>query len=626
MTANAIFDRRLREREGVLLEALTGLYGASSDLSKIQARLIGAARKAYEARSPELLELDLKRETQDIDWFQSEKMAGYMGYVDRFADDFDGVKDKIGYLKNLGITYLHLLSVLRARDGDSDGGFAVTDYLSTNAALGNMDGLEDLARQLRANSISLCLDFALNHTAQEHDWAQRAITGDPHYRDFYFLFDGRAEPDRYERTLEDVFPATAPGNFTRVGDTDTWAWTTFYPYQWDLNYHNPDVLISMIEVLLELANRGVEVFRLDATIYLWKEMGTNCRNLPQVHDLLRVFKAVTSLAAPGTLLKAEAVSSARHLTGYLGNKQQRECDLAYHTGLMTALWDSLATADTTHMSAMMRSLPRKPEHTSWVYYVRCHDDIGWDVLKDSEETKWGATTGHLASLSHFYDGSVTGSFARGRSFQATEGKTVGGTNGTLASLAGLEQALDEHDQEAIKLAIKRILLLHAVIAGLDGMPLIYMGDELAALNDYDYLQHAGFSDGRWLHRGKILWDSGLLPHDLITARQTVFSGIRQLLQRRAELPVLNAENRMTILDTSERPLFAYLRQSDNNLLLCVANFSAKPLFLKKNCFAEYLSGQAMDVCPIGNEDQAIHQLGPYECRWLMPMGDNYSVS
>ena len=278
------------------LPALAALYGARVDLDGLVSDLLDRVGRAAAARPDALRRLDRRREI-DPDWFQSPAMVGYVTYTDRFAKTLAGVRDRLDYLDELGVTYLHLRPLLRAREGDNDGGYAVQDYGAVEPRLGTMADLETLADALHQRGMSLCIDLVLNHTAAEHAWARAAADGDPAYRDFYLIYPDRTEPDAFERTLPEVFPDNAPGSFTDVPGVGV-VWTTFNSYQWDLNWANPRVFAAMLDVLLDLANRGVDVLRLDAAPFLWKRLGTNCQNQPEAHLVVQALRALVRIAAP----------------------------------------------------------------------------------------------------------------------------------------------------------------------------------------------------------------------------------------------------------------------------------------------------------------------------------------
>lgn len=565
---------------GGLLRAFATLYADHPETaSAAQALVEGMATRLHE-RPAALRALDAAREASP-DWFLGSDMLGYCTYVDRFGDDLRGVAARVPYLQRLGVRYLHLLPFLQAREGDNDGGFAVRDYDAVEPALGTMADLEALTVRLRAAGISLCADLVLNHTADDHRWAVAARAGDPRYRDYYHVFAERSIPDAYDKSLREVFPQTAPGNFTDVPGLGR-VWTTFYPYQWDLNWSNPEVFTHMALSLLRLANRGVEGFRLDSTAYLWKRPGTDCMNLPEAHLILQALRAVVDIVAPGVLLKAEAIVPTPELPPYFGHEAARECHLAYHSSLMAALWAGLAQQRGEIVARVLDDTPALPGHCGWLGYLRCHDDIGWMVLA-AEAAGDDRQAGYdLAAIAAFYAGETAGSYARGQRFQSAGGNHVHGSNGMSAALTGIEAALDAGDAEALARAERRLLLLHAVMLACTGLPTLYMGDEIALGNDTSYLDdpaHAG--EGRWLHRPAMDWAladavvaeagnraAGIavdpdVRTDASTARlacaRRVYDSLCALLHARASLPALRGDAPLTVLPSGDATLLCVAR-------------------------------------------------------------------
>lgn len=485
-----------------LRRQLDRLYGEKHGVDQLWTRTVELLRGCAADRPVELLALDAAR-VVDPDWFVASDMIGYSAYVDRFGGTVNSVATHVDHLEALGVRYLHLLALLKARTGDSDGGFAVADYLAIEPRLGSMADVERLAARLRNARISLCVDLALNHTADDHPWARAARDGDPNYREFYIV-SGLAEARAREADLSQVFPSTAPGNFTFVPELGA-VWTTFYPFQWDLNWANPNVFLAMLEVMLRLANHGFEAFRLDSTAFLWKQSGTNCRNLPQAHYIVRALRAALDIVAPATLLKAEAIVPTAFVPPYFGTDEgegfEPECHLVYNNSLMVAGWVALAEQSAALPSAILRASGGLPRGANWLSYARCHDDIGWGaVLRDLRDID----SDPVARLSHaarFLEGG-DGSWARGESFQS-DGATLHGTNGTLASLAGLEAATDAKERE---MAFRRIALLHALTIASGGLATIYMGDEAGLLNDASFRgDPVRAHEGRWLHRPAMDW-------------------------------------------------------------------------------------------------------------------------
>ncbi|MGN6687003.1 MAG: alpha-amylase family protein [Actinomycetales bacterium] len=546
---------------GALIEALELVYGPAT-APQLAGRLVDVAVDSALERSPELRRLDRAREI-DPHWFQSERMIGYVTYVDRFAGRLDGIPRHLDYLQELGVTYLHLMPLLKAREGENDGGYAVADYSQVEPRLGDMADLESLAGTLHERDMSLCIDLVLNHTAREHAWAQAAMAGDQRYRRFYFAFPDRTMPDAYERTLWEVFPDTAPGSFTYVEEMGGWVWTTFHDYQWDLDWSNPEVFTAMLETILELANGGVDVFRLDAVPFLWKRLGTDCQNQPEAHAILEALRALVRIAAPAVIFKAEAIVPPDQLVQYLGAHEQvrDECDLAYNNQLMVMLWSTLATRDVRLMRHAMSRLRPEPSDTSWVTYVRCHDDIGWAV---SDEDAWALgldPRAHRKFLVDFYAGRFPGSFALGAPFQENPLTGDARTSGTAAALTGVELGLREDQPVEVRAGLRRIAMLYAVAYSYGGIPLLYMGDELALRNDTSYLQDPELAeDNRWMHRPFMDWDIAERRSDSRTPEGQLFRELVELGRARAASPALRGGGSTTWVDTGDSRVLAYVRR------------------------------------------------------------------
>ena len=571
-----IFALRLARSDADLWPMLEGLYGQRPDYAAFRAALNEALRASWAMRPAELRHLDLKRDLEP-DWFLRSDMAGYVFYIDRFAGTLRDVLGKLDYLADLGITYVHFMPCLKPRPGDSDGGYSVMDYGAINPAYGSMEDFEFVAGELRKRGISLCIDLVLNHTAKEHDWAVQAVAGDAAYQDYYLMYDSPEVPDQYERSLVEVFPDNAPGNFTHYPDFGKWVWTTFNEHQWDLNWANPQVFLEITKIMLDLANKGVDVLRLDAVAFMWKRMGTRCQSEPEVHMLLQALRACCRIACPAVLHLEEAIVAPAEMLPYLGRGKHdgREGNFAYHNSLMVQFWGALAARDTGLMTYVLAShFPDRLTNASYATYIRCHDDIGWAVTDEDAGARGLNGALHRAYLSDFYAGGFAGSFAQGALFQenpATRDKRI---SGSFASLAGLEKAIAAKDAGAIDLAIHRILMGHALIAAFGGIPLIYMGDELAMLNDYGYLaEPAHAHDSRWIHRPKMDWDVAALRESAELPAGRVFRGVRDILARRRATPALHAGTPTRVLDAGHSGVFAVARMAPTGTVLCLFNFT-----------------------------------------------------
>lgn len=610
---------RLRRLLPEVRASLMRPYGvAPAGVEGLLLQIVERLTIAYRDRPEDLRTHDLERSLVP-DWFQLPSMVGYVCYVDRFSGTLDRVANHVDYLKDLGVQYLHLMPVLRPRDGDSDGGYAVADYRDVNPMLGSMADLEDLCRYLRGHGISVCIDFVLNHTAAEHEWARRAASGDAEASARYLIFRDRRSPNRYEATLPEVFPDTDPGSFTKLPD-GRWVWTTFRSFQWDLNWANPNVFVEMLDNLLWLANRGIDAFRLDAVPFLWKRLGTDCQNQPEVHDLLTALRSCLRIAAPAVIFKAEAIVGKAQLAEYLGTGQRsgRECDLAYHNSLMVHYWSALATRDARLMTWALDHFPPKPAATAWATYVRCHDDIGWAIADaDAAAIGWDGHS-HRMFLSDFYSGDFPGSFARGKRFQNNSETGDSRISGTLASLAGLEAAITADDPTDIDMAIDRIVLGNALILAWDGLPLLYMGDEIGLLNDHSYQDHPERSvDNRWLHRPPMDWrlaDERALP-DSVAGR--LFRRVAHLVEIRRQCTQLHAATPLRVLVSDSSAIFAFVRDHPSGPLLAVFNMSDRPQTVPPSLFSMLDQGRAFDAITglvSGTLDVPV-ALDPYGFQW-----------
>ncbi len=534
-----IFDVRLQRWWPDIRDGLAMLY-SRADAQDLGARLVHLAACAYRDRDPELRRLDLSRQLEP-DWLQSPSMIGYAAYTERFAGTLAGIAEKLPYLKELGVTYLHLMPLLATRDGDNDGGYAVTDYRSIRADLGDMNDLRELTRSLRAQGVSLVLDLVLNHVAAEHDWARKAREGHSRYRAYFHVFGDRTMPDAYEATLPEVFPEFAPGSFTWNEELHGWVWTTFNEWQWDVNWANPEVLFEYADIITFLANHGVEVLRLDALAFMWKRLGTDCQGQPEVHAITQVLRAVARIACPAVAFKAEAIVAPDKLLAYLGQGrfQGKVCELAYHNSLMVQVWSMLATKDVRLAVQAMRSMPMAPPDTTWITYLRCHDDIGWAVSNEDAAAVGLDGYAHRTFLSDWYTGQFPGSPARGLTFQYNPVNNDRRISGTTASLIGIESG--ESDPQAEDLAIRALRCALAIILSWRGIPMIWSGDEVATFNDPHWAAEPGHEDdNRWVHRGRLDPERVAQRHDVSSVPGRVFQDLQALIQARSGLPHLHS--------------------------------------------------------------------------------------
>ena len=610
-----VFRQRLAAHFEELFRLYHHLYAGQYDFFYHLEDLLVSLARAWFDRPAGLQVLDARRENNTA-WFQSEHMLGGVCYVDLFAGNLAGIRAQIPYFKELGLTYLHLMPLFKMPAGENDGGYAVSSYREVHPSLGTMKQLAALASELRRNGISLVLDLVFNHTADEHEWAQRARAGDPEARDFYRIFPDREMPDAYEHNLREIFPDEHPGAFTYFSEVG-WVWTTFHSYQWDLNYANPAVFNRMAEEMLFLANAGVEVIRLDAVAFIWKQMGTTCENLPETHMLIQAFNRVARIAAPSLLFKSEAIVHPDEVVKYI---DPGECQLSYNPLLMALLWEALATRQVKLLDQALRTRFRLPADCAWVNYVRCHDDIGW-TFSDEDAARLGVDGyGHRRFLNDFYTGRFKGSFARGLPFQENPKTGDCRISGTCASLAGLEKALLEETQAEVELAIRRILLIHGIILTVGGIPLIYLGDEIATLNDYTYsADPARAHDSRWVHRPRTDAEIYARRSSSASLEGCVYDQFQRLIQLRQSHRLFSGHE-MQVIDCGSPHVLGYLRLHANQRALILANFSEKEQIVDANVLRMYGLGRSFVNLLSGESvPYADLRLEPYAWVCLQPV-------
>ncbi|GAA0853116.1 alpha-amylase family glycosyl hydrolase [Aliiglaciecola litoralis] len=614
-TDRAVFEQRLHSHFPRLFSLLIDIYGHRYDFYYYVQQLVETLAEGYQARPKPLKAKDKKR-LADPHWYQSEKMLGMACYVDLFATDLSNLEAKIPYLESLGITYLHLMPLYDAPKGDSDGGYAVSDYRKVNQQLGDMDDLKRLAAALAKKDISLVLDFVFNHTSDEHRWAMAAKQGDKEFQDYYYMFDDRTLPDQYEQSLREIFPQVRRGNFTWNEDSQKWVWTTFNNFQWDLNYSNPAVFNAITSEMLFLANIGCEALRLDALAFIWKEMGTSCENQDKAHRLIQAFNSCLQIAAPAVVFKSEAIVHPDEVLKYI---DEQECQLSYNPLLMALIWESLATRKTQLLTeSMQRSFAISP-NCAWVNYVRCHDDIGW-TFDDNVAWQLGINShDHRQFLNQFYTGRFEGSFASGVAFGENPSTGDCRVCGSLASLAGLEKAMLADDSQLIEHAIGRILLVHAVILAIGGVPLLYSGDELALTNDYSYQQDDSKShDGRWVHRIAVTDNAIQKSQTGSHPENQVANGLQHLINLRKSLPLLGSSETQIVM-TDNQHVFAFTRRDDQGqVLLAINNFSEHNQSVDSKIIDHIGSHNVVEL--VGNTAlSAVNEsvtLAPYQVMWI----------
>ncbi|MBQ3800509.1 MAG: alpha-amylase family protein [Treponema sp.] len=596
-----MYGERLERNMAELTARLYELYGSRWDFYKILSRLEAIMRKASDSRPAYLREQD--EDSPSRPWYLNQETVGMMLYVDLFAGNLRGLVDRIPYLKGLGVNYVHLMPLFDCPEGENDGGYAISSYRRVQPGLGTIEDLRLVAEEFHKSGIRLVLDFVFNHTSNEHEWAQKALAGNKKYKGFYYIYKDKSEVDGWNATLREIFPTVRRGSFTYLPKKREWVWTTFNSFQWDLNYSNPEVFLAMCEEMLFIANLGVDVLRLDALAFVWKEKGTVCESLPKAHTVIQAFQYVARIACPSLQFKSEAIVHPDQVIRYI---HADECRLSYNPLQMALFWNTVATRDTRLLTLSLKKRQAIPGGCAWVNYIRCHDDIGW-TFSDEDAAQLGMDGYlHRQFLNRFFTGRFAGSFAAGEPFQLNP--TTGDCRicGTMASLAGLEQAERTGNGEWRFMAVERIKMMYAVLFALPGIPLLYAGDERAVLNDYSYRDDPlKKDDSRWVHR---IADRGPASGFRYASQKEVEASLREIIAARKKEPMLGGQD-VFFYDTQDSHVFAFRRGTVH----VVANFSERQARFTIDAWSkdstDLLSGRVFT-------NSLPQELDSYEVRWL----------
>ena len=589
-----IFAQRMEKHQDELRWLYMELYGNDA----MYAELCEQMHDYYLKRSTELKKRDIKKE-KNPDWFKEKEMLGMMLYIDNFAGNLKGVEKKLAYLKECNVNCLHLMPFLDTPKGKSDGGYAVADFRKVRPDLGTMKDLSRLTEKCHENGMNVCMDFVMNHTSEEHEWAKRARAGEGEYMSRYFFYDNGDIPARYEETVPQVFPTTAPGNFTWLPEIGHYVLTTFYPYQWDLNYRNPRVFNEMMYNFLFLANQGMDIIRIDAVPYIWKELGTSCRNLKEVHTIVRMMRMIAEIVCPSVILLGEVVMEPEKVVPYFGTVEKPECHMLYNVTTMATTWNSIATRDIRLLKKQMDIVSRLPKQYTFLNYLRCHDDIGWGLDFDTMK-QWGMEEpSHKRYLNDYFTGKIAGSISRGELYNDDPVTQDARFCGTTASMCGIEAAGFEGNAEKMQTAIQEDLMLHAYMLTQSGIPMLYSGDELGQVNDYSYKDDAEkASDSRYLHRGAFLWELADKRKDLSTVQGQLFQMLKRLEQIRRQENVFSQEAEVYTYDVHNDSILGILREYKGERFIALFNFSESEQtawMQEEGIFRNLVNGEIVEV-------------------------------
>ncbi len=634
-------------------DSIIEVYGKENS-DEIYNKVILAAEKAIKTRPKNLLEQDLKRNS---DWYKNEII--YMFYVDQFGvikdDEKNTFKDTalmLDYLEDLGVTTLYMLPF--ADSPMKDAGFDVKNPQNIRRDLGGMVEFKEFVKEAKKRGFKIKADLVLNHFSQEHEWFKKIEAGDELYLDYFIWRDEEPQYKRYqdeklgtvaEYTERDgkiskrriIFPENVENNWRKitVNGKDYWLYHTFYPFQLDINWENPEVLYYVLDTISYWTNLGIDIFRMDAIPYLYKEPGTNAENRPKTHSIIKLLSNYIQLTAPSSVVQVEACQTPKDILPYFGKdrevtvninnekktlKRTDEAQIAYHFPYMPAIWASLITGDKKYFIDAYKNTPEIPKSASWAMFLRVHDELTLEMV--SPEVR-----------EIIFDNLVT----KGASFRKGFG-----VSGRLANF------LDKNPN--------RIESAFSILLSLPGIPVIYYGDEVGVANNFEnakktaqlrakdvenkekIIKKSGskFSnllsafDSRDIHRGnvprKLFYGSSAGYYEF---NSRVFKKVKNLITLRKQLSVM-ADGSFEILKTDSDSNFAYIRKNKDNKILVINNLSGEKLVAKINLPADIIIKNNNKITSLKNlvngddikvnvslQNRTMHlRLAPYQSLWL----------
>ena len=564
------------------------------------------------------IELNSARENQQP-WFSNTPIVAMTLYVDLFSKNIILLKEKLEYFKFLGVNLIHLMPILKTRDEENDGGYAVVDFNDVDPKFGTKDDLHEVIRFFHNHDIRIMIDFVLNHVAKEHLWAIKAQDGDHFYQNFFMMYDDDFIPSQFDLTVPLVIPERKKTNFTHLVNLNKYIYTSFSDYQWDLNYKNPYVLIEMLKQLHQFSIWGIDMIRLDAIPFIWKTLGTTCRNLPEVHVLMRIFRAFRDLTCPHLALLGEAIVEPHEIVKYFGTDDAPECDFMYNANLMVNLWNTVATQDARLLNIDANRF-ELPKHGAWLNYIRCHDDIGWGFNEDALSRFGFDPFLHKQFLISFFNGSFKGSFSKGVDYQKNEKTKDARTNGMFASLIGIEDSKNQQASMLLELSMKRMRMLNAILFFYQGAPMIYAGDDIGMTNDRSYLKNElKKNDSRWIHRPFYDWKlySEVIKNQVDTAQ--IFHDLKQFIHLRKLNILLHPFVQQRAINTEHQEILLLEKKLNKKSLYGLFNVSSQIMIIDMNTLhhlhlvkieADLIQNRMIDL------EQETLTLAPYEILFI----------
>lgn len=638
---NVLIPKKLEES---MKASISHIYG-KEQVDVIYPKIVKIIEKAKSERNPELLQDDFNRAS---DWYKDEVV--YMFYPDQFGVDGSGkpatFKTAIGmldYLKDLGVTTIYVLPFADSPMNDS--GFDVKDPKNVRADLGGMPEFKEFAHAARKKGFKLKADLILNHFSDQHEWFQQALKGDLEKLHYFIVREDMPEYKQYKdpkygymveykekdgtitkRRL--IFPEINDNHYRKVtiNNKDYYVYHTFYPFQPDVNWENPEVLYYMLDTISFWANLGIDIFRMDAIPYYIKEEGTTAENLPKTHEIIQLISSFLQTIAPRSVIQAEACQQPKKILPYFGTEKKvehvinnktkeitrtNEVQIAYHFPYMPAIWASLISADNSYFWKAYKQTPKIPDSAAWGIFLRVHDELTLEMV--NEKTR-----------ELIYEGLVP---------KGAEFRKGYGVSGRLANF------LDNNPE--------RIGMAFSILLSMPGVPIIYYGDEIGVQNNFynakksakireakekqknqeNKVKMLSYFDSRDINRGPIAQTTFYnAMKNSNSYNHKVYERVQKLIKIRKQNPVMR-RGTFTEIKTDSPEVFAYVRGLENNRVVVINNLSDNRVRASVNFIDDDFGKKSKDVfmlnlltgkmvrVKVQNKKLTV-RLKPYDALWL----------
>jgi len=473
----------------------------------------------------------------------------------------------------------------------SDDGFAVSDYDEVNPNLGDWSDIENLASRYRVMS-----DLVVNHCSSTHKWFEQYQRGEKPGAEYFF--EASPADDLSQVTRPRVSPLLRP---TETANGMKHVWCTFGHDQVDLNFRSTELLLELIKLIRRQLDHGISIFRLDAVAFIWKEIGTNCINLPQTHEIIRLFRTLIEHVKPNAVIITETNIPNQENLSYFGNMNEAHC--IYNFSLPPLLLHAMASGSSKYLKSWLMGMPAAQPGTAYFNFIASHDGIG---LRPAEGLLDDAEIAALVDTMKSFGGRVSA-----RALPDGSSKPYEINISLFDAMQGTSEGPDLFGED-------RFIAAHAILLSLEGIPAFYIHSLLGTRNDYDKADASGIN--RHLNRHQ--WDLKELETALSDSKNPhakVLKRLSDLIELRKNQSAFHPNATQFTLHLGDA-VFAYWRQSIDRKqnIFCIHNISKEPQDIHLSSINLVATEEWIDLIS-GRElekENSLLNLAPYQFVWL----------